>query len=129
MSQPESATRRLVGIAALTNPFYWLPCIALAQAVVPDMRKGDVRGTVLVVNSDTGRSVVNGAPVRLAGPSSSTQTLTNEHGRYTFTAVIPGAYQMEVNASGLIGSHAVTLAPGESLDVPSRPPNGRDGCG
>jgi hypothetical protein len=118
MSQPGSATRRLLVIAALTNPFSWLPCITTAQSVLPDMKTGAVRGTVFVVNTDGGRSLVSGATVRLTGPSSSTQTLTDERGDYSFTAVGPATYQIEVKAPGLVCSQVVTVVSGKSLDIP-----------
>ena len=118
MSHPISATRRLLLIAAFTNPFCWLPCVTAAQSTLPDMKTGGVQGTVFVVNSDGARSVISGATVTLTGPSSSTQTVTDERGNYSFTAVIPGPYHIEARASSLIGSHAVTLAPGGAFDVP-----------
>ena len=118
MSQPVSATRRLLVIAALTNPFCWLPCLTVAQSASPDTKPGAVRGTVFVVNSDGGRSLISGATVTLTGQSSSSQTLTDERGSYSFTAAIPGRYQIEARASSLIGSRGVTLAPGGALDVP-----------
>jgi hypothetical protein len=118
MNQPVSATRRLIVIAALTNPFCWLPCVTAAQSALADMKTGRVRGTVFIINSDGARSVVSRATVTLTGPSSSTQTRTDERGSYSFTAVIPGPYQIEAKAPSLIGSHAITLAPGGALDVP-----------
>jgi len=118
MSQPISATHRLLVVAAFTNPFCWLPCITTAQSVLPDMKAGAVRGTLFIVNPDGGRSLVNGATVRLTASSSSTQTLTDERGEYGFTAVAPGTYRIEVNASGLVGSQPVTVVSGKSLDIP-----------
>jgi hypothetical protein len=117
MSQPASATRRLLVIAAVTNPFCWLPC-ATAQSTLPNVKTGVIRGSVFVVNSDGTPFVISGATVTLTGPSSPTQTLTDERGSYTFTAVLPGSYQIEAKASSLIGSCAVTVAPGGALDVP-----------
>ena len=68
----------LVVIAVLTYPFCRLPCIAMAQAVVPDMKTGVVRGTVFVINSDGGRSVVKWGNRSDGRPWASTQTLTDE---------------------------------------------------
>jgi TonB dependent receptor/Carboxypeptidase regulatory-like domain len=118
MIQPVSATRRLLLIATITNPFCWLPRIAAAQSASAEVKTGAVRGIAFIVGSDGSRSVVSGATVRLNGPSLSMQTATDERGSYSFTAVTPGPYQIEVKASGLVGSQAVIVVPGKSLDVP-----------
>jgi hypothetical protein len=69
-------------------------------------------------NSDGVRSVVTGATVGPSGPLLSLQTLTDERGAYSFTAVAPATYHIEVKASGLVGSQVVTVVLGKSLDVP-----------
>jgi hypothetical protein len=56
--------------------------------------------------------------VRTSDGLSSTQTVTDERGSYSVTAVIPGPHQIEARASSLIGFHAITIAPGGALDVP-----------
>jgi hypothetical protein len=121
MGPTASATPRLLVIRALTNPFCWLPCVTAAQSALPGMKTGVVRGTVFIVNADGGRSLLSGATVTLNGRSSSTQTATDERESYSFTVVIPGAYQIEARTSNFIGSHAVTLAPGGVLELPIEP--------
>jgi hypothetical protein len=118
MNQPVSATRRVLVIVALTNPFCWFPSIAAAQYASVDIKTSAVRGTVFVVNSDGGRSAVTGATVGLSGPSLSLQTLTDEQGNYSFAAVGPDTYHIVVTASGLAGSGAVTVVSGTVLEVP-----------
>jgi len=118
MSKSVSATRLLLLIAALTNPFCWLPCLTTAQGVPADIKTGAIEGTVSIVNPDVGRSVMSGVVVRIEGPSSSVQTVTDEKGNYNFQDLTPATYQIEVKAPGLIGSSSVTAVPGKALDVP-----------
>jgi outer membrane receptor protein involved in Fe transport len=47
--------------------------------------------------------------VTLSGPSFSKQTISDEQGRYSFTAVPVGTYQIDAKAPGLTGSGAVTV--------------------
>jgi hypothetical protein len=118
MSQPISATHRILVITALTVPFCWLPCVTAAQSTLPDVKTGAVRGTVFIVNAGGDRSVVSGAAVTLTCGLSSLQTLTDERGDYSFSAVAPATYQIEVKAPGLVGSQVATVVSGNSLDVP-----------
>src|ERR1700719_4236260 len=100
MNHSASTTRLLLLIAALTNPFCWLPFITAARSAQADVKTGDVQGSVYTVGSDGSRSVVAGANVSLNGPSLSIQTVTNERGNYSFIAIVPGAYRIEVKAPG-----------------------------
>ena len=118
LNRPVSITRLLLLIAALTNPFCWLPCIDVARAAFADGKTGDLRGVVYVVDSPGTRSVVTGANVGLTGSSLSLETVTGERGSYSFKTVAPGTYRIEVKAPGLIGSSAVTILSGAALDVP-----------
>jgi carboxypeptidase family protein len=117
MNHSASTTRLLLLIAALTNPFCWLPFISAARSAPADVKTGDVQGSVYTVGSDGSRSVVAGANVTLNGPSLSIKTVTNERGNYSFTAIVPGAYRIEVKAPGLLGASAVTVISGTALDV------------
>jgi hypothetical protein len=118
MSQTASITRLLLVIAALTNPFCWLPCVTAAQSTLPDTKTGAVRGTVFIPDSRGGQSVITSAQVRLEGPSVAIQTVTDERGNYNFPALAPGTYHIVVTAPGLTGSEAVTVVSGTMLDLP-----------
>jgi hypothetical protein len=118
MSQPVSTTRLLLLIAALTNPFCWLPCITVAQSAFANFKTGRVRGTAFVSDHNGRRSVVSGATVTLNGRSLSQQTVTDALGGYSFTVAVPGSYQIMVKAPGLVGSEKVTIASGAARDVP-----------
>ena len=118
LSQLASTTRLVLLIGALTNPLCWLAFIITPQSALADADAGDLRGTVLIVDSDKGRSAVPGAEVRLEGSSLSIQTVTDQQGNYSFGPVAPGTYQIEVKAPGFIGSKGVTIVPGTALDIP-----------
>src|SRR3954451_7016226 len=98
MSRPVSTTRLLVLIAALTNPFCWLPLMTATNSVFADVKTGDLRGTVFVPDADGQSSVVTGATVTLNGPSLFKHTVTDERGDYSFGALAPGSYRIEVTA-------------------------------
>jgi hypothetical protein len=118
MNHPVSTTRVLLLIAALTNPFCWLPLIMTAQSALAELKTGSVRGTVFVPDSSGGLSVIPSAKVRLEGSSVSIQAITDEWGNYSFAAVAPATYQIVVTAPGLNGSKVVTVVSGTALDVP-----------
>ena len=117
MSQPVSATRLIVLIAAVTNPFCWLPFVTAAQAIYADVKSGDVQGTAFIFDADGKQSLVGGATVVLTGLSLAEHTVTDERGAYSFIAVPPGPYRIEVTASGLTGFNKVTVVSGKTLDV------------
>ena len=74
---------------------------------------------MFIVNSDGGRSVISGATVTLTGPSSSTQTVTDERGNYSFTAVIPGPLSYRSDGFQVsLGPRQSQSSPGGALDVP-----------
>jgi Carboxypeptidase regulatory-like domain len=118
MNRPMSTTRLLLLIAALANPFCWLPCIMTAQSALSDLKAGAVQGTVFIIDSRGGRSVIAGAKVRLEGSSSSIQTVSDERGDYGFAAVAPATYRIEATAPGLVGARMVTVVSERALDVP-----------
>lgn len=118
MNQPVSTTRLMVLIAALTNPFCWLFFITAAQSVCADGKSGDLQGTAFILDADGKRSVIAGATVDLMGPSLSERTVTDDRGAYSFTAVPPGSYRIEVKASGLTGSNEVIVIARKTLDTP-----------
>jgi hypothetical protein len=118
MGHPLSTTRLLLLIAALTTLFFWLPCVMVAQPASTNLKKGAIRGTVFIVGSDGVRSGMAGVKVRLERSSSSIQTVTDEAGNYSFAAVTPATYQIEVTAPGLVGSETATVVSGTALDVP-----------
>jgi hypothetical protein len=105
-------------VAAFTNPLCWFPCIAEVRTAIADMKAGMVTGTVFVIDSNGGRSPVNGANVQLSGNSFSTGTVTDETGKYSFPSVAPAAYQIEVKSPGLAGSKTVTVVSGATVDAP-----------
>jgi hypothetical protein len=117
MTKAGSTTRVLLLIAALTNPFCRLSCIAAAQSTLADMKTGDIRGAVFIIDSGKGRFVMAGVKVQLEQSSLSVETVTDERGNYSFTSVAPGTYQIEVKAPGLVGSKTVAVVPGIALDV------------
>jgi hypothetical protein len=92
--------------------------IAHVQPASTDMKTGNVRGSIFVVDSDKVRSVMPGVQVRLEGPSLSMETVTDEQGNYSFTSVAPATYRIEVKASGFAGSKGVTVVPGAAVDIP-----------
>src|SRR5260370_17692678 len=108
--------RVLVLLSAIT---WWLPRIATAQSAGQDVKNGAIEGTVYTIDPDGARSVVPGALVRLIGPSSSRQTVTNDQGKYSFVAVATNTYQIDVTTPGLNGSNTVSLASRTLLYVPA----------
>jgi hypothetical protein len=117
MDRRASTTRLLLLIAALTNPFCWLPFITAADPAFADVKTGDLHGTVFILNSGGQRSVVTRATVTLTGPSLSKHTATDEKGAYSFGALAPGFYRIEVKAPGLTGSNPVTVTSGKVLEL------------
>jgi hypothetical protein len=103
-------------LGAMTNLCCWLPQIGSAQAL--DAKNGAVQGIVFVTGQDGGRAVVPGAKVSLKGTLSSRQTVSDDTGRYSFAAVPPDTYQIEVVAPGLRGSNLVQSVNGTVLDIP-----------
>src|SRR4051812_25559438 len=84
----------------------------------PATTTGDIGGTVFAIDSDGSRSVIAGARVRFVTSESLLETSTDQAGRFTFTAVAPASYQIEVNTNGLAGSAPATVVSGTALDVP-----------
>ena len=117
LSESAPRTRLVLLIAVIANPFCLLLCVASVRSALADMTSGDVQGTVFTVDSDGGRSVVPGAKVRIVGPELSRQTVTDQQGNYSFTEVTPASYRIEVEAPGLVGSKAVTVVAGATLDA------------
>jgi hypothetical protein len=117
MSRPVSTTRLLLMIAALTNPFCWLPCITAAKSAWANLTTGDVRGTKFITHSG-GKSPASGAVVSLTGPSLSQQVVSDQQRNYTFASIVPDSYQIDVKAPGLIGSDKVTVVSRAARDVP-----------
>jgi hypothetical protein len=111
--------RVCVLICTLINPFWWLPIVAVRTALAA-VAGGDLQGTVFTLNPDGRHLVVAGANVTLSGPSFSKQTISNEQGRYSFTAVPVGTYQIDAKAPGLNGSGAVTVLLGAVVEVAVR---------
>ncbi|MBV9770945.1 MAG: TonB-dependent receptor [Bryobacterales bacterium] len=110
--------RLILLLAALANPFCLLLCIMAVHSLFAQTPAGGVHGTVFVVESDGGRSVIGDAAIVLRGPSLSLQTATDQEGNYGFPSVEPGVYQIEVKAAGLSGAKSVSIAAGQSLDIP-----------
>jgi hypothetical protein len=105
-------------IVALLSPFCWFVFGIAQHSALADPNTGDISGTVFTVDPDGERSVIPGAAVRLVAPSHSQQTGTDQDGSYSFAAVAPGSYVIEVKAPGFIGIRSVTVSPGANLDVP-----------
>jgi outer membrane receptor protein involved in Fe transport len=87
------STRILAVLLAVAGVFCWISAISSAQTATT--------GQIVGVVADNSGAVVNGAKVTLtsdAGVRREAQTSSN--GRYTFPLLDPGAYQLEVNASG-----------------------------
>lgn len=116
MKQPVPAKHALLLVSALLNMFWWQPQIAEAQPPAADAKPGSVQGTVFVADQG-GRSVIPGAKVSLSGSIFSQQTVSDDSGKYSFTAVFPDTYQLEAVAPGLRGSTVVQPAAGQALDI------------
>ncbi len=115
---PHPRLMRWLLLVVLMNPLSWIALIIAPQSAVAGTNTGDVRGTVFTVDSDGGRSVFTGAKVLLEGSSMSVQTVTDQQGNFSFTAVAPATYQVAVDAPGFTGSRPVTVVPGSTIDVP-----------
>jgi hypothetical protein len=74
---------------------------------------GSIRGQVFTTANDHTRSLVPGIRVALRGLDAR-EAESDASGRYAFDSVLPGAYTIEVSASGLHGSMAVEVKPGET---------------
>ena len=99
----------------------WLLLVVLMSplcSVMAGTNTGDVRGTVFTVDPDGGRSVFPGAKVLLEGYSLSVETVTDQQGNFSFTAVASATYKIVVNAPGFAGSKPVTVVSGSTIDVP-----------
>ena len=105
-------------IVALLNPWCWLALAVAPQSAAAGTTTADVRGTVFVVDPDGGRSVITGAKVLLEGSQSPIETVTDQQGNFSFTAVAPATYQLEVTAPGFSGSGEVTAVVGTTVDIP-----------
>jgi Carboxypeptidase regulatory-like domain len=116
MKPPPSTMRTLALLGALASLLCCAPRIVTAQA--RDPKPGVVQGTVFVTDQGGSRTVVPGAKVSLNGSLFSVQTVSDESGRYSFGAVPPDKYQIEVVAPGLRGSNVVQLVAGTVLDIP-----------
>jgi len=92
--------------------------IVAPQSAVAGAETGDVRGTVFTVGPDGGRSVFTGAKVLLEGSSLSVETVTDQQGNFSFTAVAPATYKVTVNAPGFAGIKSVTVVEGSTIGVP-----------
>jgi hypothetical protein len=118
MNRPVSTTRLLLLSVTLANPLCWPTWIMTAQSVPADLKAGAVQGTVFIIDSRGGRSVIADVKVRLEGSSSSIQTVTDERGNYGFAALAPATYRIEAMAPGLVGARMVTVVSERALDVP-----------
>jgi len=76
---------------------------------------GTVEGTVFVTDSG-GPSMVPGAKVVLTG-SSTLQTEADAEGKYSFSAVPPGAYTIQADFPGMHAEQAVTVTSGADVKV------------
>jgi TonB dependent receptor/Carboxypeptidase regulatory-like domain len=103
----------------LINPFWWLPSVAVRTGLAA-VAGGDLHGTVFTLNPDGRHSVVPSAHVTLSGWSFSKQTISDDQGRYSFTAVPVGTYQIDAKAPGLTGSGAVTVLLGAVVEAAVR---------
>src|SRR5258705_4776772 len=78
MTQPGSPIRLNLPFAALMSVLCWLAFITATQSASAAAETSDLRGTVFIVDSATGRSVMPGAKVRLEGARSPLETVTDE---------------------------------------------------
>ncbi len=118
MRQPPSLIRAVALLGALAGPFCWPPQRAEAQVATTDLKAGSIQGIVFVADQDGVRAVVPGATVSLKGSLLSQQTISDDSGGYSFRAVPPDAYQIEVVAPGLRGSSVVQVSAGNARDLP-----------
>ncbi|MFB3826488.1 MAG: carboxypeptidase regulatory-like domain-containing protein [Bryobacteraceae bacterium] len=77
-------------------------CPILALASVPGLQAQDARGDIIGRVSDPTGAVVAGATVRVVRTAANVQNtaITNETGDYTLAFLIPGEYELSVEAAG-----------------------------
>jgi hypothetical protein len=118
MGQRTSVTHAVALLGALVSVFCWPVQRAAAQAVATEVKAGSIQGSVFVADQGGGRAVVPGATVTLKGSVLSQQTVSDGMGNYSFQAVPPGTYQLEVVAPELRGSSMVKVLADQAIDVP-----------
>jgi hypothetical protein len=90
---------------------------APAQAA-PETGTSSIEGSVLIVDATQNKAFVPGAKITLTGPDLKEETESDATGRYSFTELREGRYQLEVIAPGLYGSTGAQVNQGQAVDVP-----------
>ncbi len=87
------STRILTTLLAVASVFCWITATSFAQTATT--------GQVVGVVADNSGAVVTGAKVTLTSDAGVRRAAaTGSNGRYTFSLLDPGIYQLEVNAGG-----------------------------
>jgi hypothetical protein len=105
----------LAGSLALT--ILVLSHVASAQAV-PEREIGSIEGSVFIIDQTSAKAFVPGAKITLTGADFKTETESDATGKYGFTELREGKYELEVIAAGLHGSARTAVNAGQAADVP-----------
>ena len=88
----------------VTRPFFGLCAVAvlLASGATSVWAQTSTAGTVAGQVTDESNAAVPGAQVKIADPGTGTEftTVTNNDGRYTFSSVPPGTYNVGFTKTG-----------------------------
>ena len=111
----------VAGFSAQAQPSPGLPASAgqttTSQTAALDSQ-ATAPGTISGVVTDTDGELILGAQVTLSGSGTPRTATTDANGRFTFSAVTPGAFHLIVIASGRAAdSLDGQLAPGQSFDA------------
>src|SRR5262245_26993189 len=105
-------TRLVQSLKALLVVLAIVPFFARAQAPQAASERpdtGSIKGVVFVIDFDGTRSVMAGAHVQLEGSPRLVETVTDQQGNFSLTAVAPATYHIRAKAPGLGGSATVTV--------------------
>ena len=84
-------------VAAACAAFF---ALALASAPLPAQQSGTVTGGLNGVVVDSTSAVVSGAKVTFQGPQGTRVIMTDDHGHYSLSGLVPGFYDVTVEKTG-----------------------------
>jgi len=97
---------------------YLLTLLIIAGGVANAQNNpGEIRGSIVTIESDGSRSMIPGATVVLESAEVARQTMADNTGSYTFAGLPAGRYQIRASAPGLVGLASAEIEAGQSLDV------------
>jgi len=102
-------------------------CVSNAWGTQSQANSGTIEVTVVVRDSAGALSFIPAAQVRLAGPTVE-EGMTDAQGRYTFTAVGPGKYDIQATFPGFGATRRVVLTTGatEKIELELKPTEVQD---